>query len=185
MALWPGGRTTRTGPFASAVVARSSTFPEPDDTMMKIPFHSIARGLLLPAALSLVACSGTYYSALEGVGIHKRDLLVDRVEDARDSQQGAQVQFQSALDQFGSVVALEETDLKKAYDQLDAEYRKSADAAEEVSSRIDDVESVADALFDEWDDELDEYDNKELRDASRKQLQDDTKAVRFHAEEHA
>ena len=123
----------------------------------------------------MTACSGTYYSALEGVGIHKRDLLVDRVEDARDSQEGAQEQFQSALDQFGSVVGLEETDLKKAYDQLDSEYQKSAEAAEDVSTRIDDVESVADALFDEWDDELDEYDNKELRDASRKQLKETRK----------
>jgi hypothetical protein len=138
--------------------------------MIQILSSLPVRALAVSAVLAMTACSGTYYSALEGVGIHKRDVMVERVEDARDSQEDAQQQFQSALEQFGSVVALEETDLKKAYDQLNSEYQDSVKAAEEVSSSIDDVESVAEALFDEWDDELDEYDNKELRDASRKQL---------------
>ena len=50
---------------------------------------------------------------MEKVGVHKRDILVDRVEDGRDSQADAQKQFQSALEQFSSIVQLEETDLKK------------------------------------------------------------------------
>lgn len=121
--------------------------------------------------LSLVGgCSSTYYSAMEKAGIHKRDIMVDRVEAARDSQADAQEQFQSALERFDSVVKLEETDLKKAYDSLDKEYRKSEAAATEVSSRIDGVESVARALFEEWEQELDEYQNNELRQTSKKQL---------------
>ena len=42
------------------------------------------------------ACSQAYYGAMEKVGIHKRDILVDRVKDARDSQAEAQEQFKSA-----------------------------------------------------------------------------------------
>jgi hypothetical protein len=38
------------------------------------------------------------------MGIHKRDILVDRVEDARDAQKEAQTQFKSALEQFSSAV---------------------------------------------------------------------------------
>ena len=30
-------------------------------------------------------CSKAYYGAMEKVGIHKRDILVDRVEGARDA----------------------------------------------------------------------------------------------------
>ena len=47
------------------------------------------RGILLSLAfgLSLAACSTVKYQALEKVGIYKRDILVDRVEDARDSQE--------------------------------------------------------------------------------------------------
>ena len=118
----------------------------------------------------LSACSGTYYGAMEKVGVHKRDILVDRVEEGRDSQQLAQKQFQSALEQFDSVVKLEETDLKKAYTRLNKEYEKSKSAADNVSTRIDKIESVADALFKEWKDELKQYENKELRRSSEEQL---------------
>ncbi len=121
-------------------------------------------------SLGLVGCAGTYYSAMEKVGKHKRDIMVDRVEDARDSQAEAQEQFKSALEQFDSVVKLKETDLKKAYDSLSSEYDKSEDAANKVTNRIDKVESVADALFDEWEDELDEYQSKDLRRSSREQM---------------
>lgn len=119
---------------------------------------------------SLTACSSTYYGAMEKVGVHKRDILVARVEDGRDSQQQAQKQFQSALEQFDSVVKLEETDLKKAYNKLNAEYEKSKKAADDVSTRIDKIESVADALFKEWKNELKQYESKELRSSSEEQL---------------
>jgi hypothetical protein len=120
--------------------------------------------------LALTGCSSTYYSAMEKVGVHKRDILVDRVENATVSQTEAQAQFQSALDQFESVVGLQETDLKRAYDKLNKEYQQSESAAAEVSGRIDDVEGVAQALFKEWQSELDEYQNSRLRTASKKQL---------------
>ncbi len=124
----------------------------------------------LLAVLFISGCSSTYYSAMEKVGKHKRDIMVDRVEGARDSQAAAQEQFKSALEQFDSVVKLKETDLKKAYDSLNTEYEKSEAAAEKVSDRIDQVEKVAEALFEEWEDELEQYQSKELRRSSREQL---------------
>ena len=119
----------------------------------------------------VTACSSTYYGAMEKVGIHKRDILVDRVVDGRDAQEDAQKQFQSALQQFDSVVKLEETDLKKAYDKLNKEYEKSRVAADNVANRIDKIESVAAALFKEWKAELKQYENKNLRRSSEEQLQ--------------
>ncbi len=115
-------------------------------------------------------CSGTYYGAMEKVGVHKRDIMVDRVEKARDSQEDAQEQFKSALEQFDSVVKLKDTNLKRAYRRLDDEYEDSREAADEVSSRIDKVESVAEALFEEWQKELELYQNRKLRNSSREQL---------------
>jgi hypothetical protein len=41
--------------------------------------------ILLPLLLLLGACAGVYYDTMESVGIHKRDILVDRVESARDA----------------------------------------------------------------------------------------------------
>jgi len=122
-------------------------------------------------------CSTAYYSAMEKVGVYKRDIMVDRVEDARDSQADAQEQFKSALEQFDSVVKLKETDLKKAYDRLNSEYEKCDEAAGEVSDRIKKVEAVAEDLFDEWKKELTEYQNKELRRSSEQKLK--TTQVRY------
>ena len=125
--------------------------------------------ILLPL-LTLAACSTVYYDTMEKVGYHKRDILVDRVEAARDAQKDAQQQFQSALDEFTSVIHLEESDLERAYENLNDEYEACESAASAVSGRIEKVQSVADALFKEWQDELDLYQNRELKAASAKQL---------------
>jgi len=130
--------------------------------------------LYLPVFASIIAllagCGNPYYSAMEKVGVHKRDIMVDRVESARNAQADAQEQFSSALEQFESVVALEETDLKKAYDRLNDEYEDCVAIADKVSDRIDGVESVSEALFDEWEDEIKLYENKDLARSSKKQL---------------
>lgn len=127
-------------------------------------------GVIIFGIFLLVGCSKTYYGAMEKAGIHKRDIMVDRVEDARDVQGEAQEQFKSALEEFDSIVKQEETDLKKAYDRLNSEYKESEEIAEKVSGRIDKVESVAEALFDEWEDELGMYESKEFRKSSATQL---------------
>lgn len=128
---------------------------------------------LLPLVTVLLlcsACASVYYDTMESVGIHKRDILVDRVESARDAQGDAQEQFQSALEQFAAVIRLDESDLKQAYEQLDDEYEACESAAAAVSTRIEKVESVADALFEEWRQELDLYQNQSLRASSGKKL---------------
>jgi chromosome segregation ATPase len=128
---------------------------------------------LLPILLLILlcsACASVYYDTMESVGIHKRDILVDRVEGARDAQQEAQEQFQSALQQFATLIHLQESDLKRAYDDLDHEYKTCESVASTVSNRIEKVESVADALFEEWQEELNLYQNQSLKRASAKQL---------------
>lgn len=112
---------------------------------------------------SLAACESTYYGAMEKVGVHKRDILVDRVGEARDAQQDGQVEFQDALTQFRAVVNFSGGDLESLYDKLNAEYQDSVDAAEDIRSRIDKVDAVAEALFEEWEDELDLYSSASLR----------------------
>ncbi len=141
---------------------------------MKKETTLLTAGLILIVVLfgfCFSGCSKTYYGAMEKVGIHKRDILVDRVEGARDAQSEAQEQFKSALKQFGVVIKIENTDLKKAYDKLNAEYESSEKAAKKVSERIDKVESVADALFEEWGEELNLYKSADLRRSSKQKLQ--------------
>lgn len=124
----------------------------------------------LPLLLVLAGCQSAYYSAMEKVGVHKRDILVDRVEEAQQSQQDAQQQFKSALEQFSSLIKFDGGDLQRMYEATDSEYQACSKAAEDVSARIDSIESVADALFDEWHDELEQYSNDKLKQDSAKKL---------------
>lgn len=128
--------------------------------------------ILLPLLLSLTACQSAYYSAMEKVGVHKRDILVDRVEEAQQSQQDAQQQFKSALEQFSTLIKFDGGDLQRVYEATDSEYQACSKAAEDVSARINSIEAVADALFDEWQDELDQYSNAKLKQDSAKKLTD-------------
>lgn len=118
----------------------------------------------------LAGCKSTYYSAMEKFGYHKRDLLVDRVEDARDAQEQAKEQFQSALEQFTALVGFEGGELEKTYKRLNTEFERSESRAEAVHKRIGDVQDVAKALFREWKNELDDYTDARLRNLSEQKL---------------
>ncbi|OOV86847.1 DUF2959 domain-containing protein [Oceanospirillum linum] len=131
----------------------------------------VCRLLCLMGTVSLLsACQSTYYSAMEQVGVHKRDILVDRVDNAKESQEEAQEQFKSALDQYRAVVSFNGGEIETLYERLNAEYEDSEAAAEEVRERIEKVEHVAEALFDEWEEELNLYTSSRLRRQSERQL---------------
>ena len=118
----------------------------------------------------LSSCATAYYRALETVGIEKREILVDRVEDARESQTEAKEQFTSALDRYRSVVNVEGGDLEEIYDRLAAELERSEARAQAVEERVGAVESVAADLFDEWEAEIGEYSDPALRRQSQSLL---------------
>lgn len=126
--------------------------------------------LLLLCVLSIVSCQKAYFNAMEKVGVHKREILIDRVEEARDSQAEAKEQFANALERFASVVNFDGGELQTAYDRLNVSYESCKDQADTVSHRIDKVEDVAKALFVEWEQELAQYSNANLRNQSANQL---------------
>jgi len=116
------------------------------------------RKLFALALLTLLAgCESAYYDTMEQFGVHKRDILVDRIEDAQEAQEEDQEQFKDALDQFQAVVNFDGGELEDIYNRLSDEYEASEDAANEIRDRIDSVEDVAEDLFAEWETELDQY----------------------------
>jgi len=68
--------------------------------------------LMMLSVVLLGGCSSLYYNTMEKFGYEKRDILVNRVEDARDSQNDAQKTFRSSLERFQSVVNTPDTELK-------------------------------------------------------------------------
>ncbi|OOE81716.1 DNA repair protein [Salinivibrio sp. PR6] len=118
----------------------------------------------------LTGCQSAYYSAMEQVGIHKRDIMVDRVEDAADAQQEAQSQFKDARQALSQLTQFDGGELQAAYEAVDNQYQQSHDAVTRVRERIDALESVSEALFDEWEEELDLYTNRRLQRDSEQRL---------------
>ncbi|WP_176582468.1 DUF2959 domain-containing protein [Salinimonas sediminis] len=133
---------------------------------------SLLLGATLTTGLMLSGCQSAYYSAWEKLGVEKRDIMVDRVENAKESQEEAQEQFSSALEEFSALMNFDGGELEDVYNDLNDEYQASKSAAEKVSSRINNVESVADALFDEWEDELESYQSASLRRESEAKLRE-------------
>lgn len=137
--------------------------------MLKKPMYLAGSVLVL---VFLGGCSSAYYKTMESMGIEKRDILVDRVEEARDAQDSASEQFASALDQFRATVNFDGGDLEEVYDRLNSEYESSSAEAGDVSERIDAVESVAEDLFNEWAQELEQYSRADMRRTSASLLKD-------------
>ena len=127
---------------------------------------------IVATSLLLTGCQSAYYGAMEKVGYHKRDIMVDRVEDARESQEEAQKQFSSALEEMQARINHDGGDLETAYNKAKDEYESSQDAADDVSNRIEKVEDVADALFDEWQTEIGEISKASLRRSSESKLRE-------------
>jgi DNA repair exonuclease SbcCD ATPase subunit len=117
------------------------------------------------------SCRSAYYGLWETLGVEKREIMVDRVEDAREAQADAKDQFVSALDRFRTVVEIEPSELESVYADLADELESSEERASAVQSRVASVEEVADDLFDEWEAELDEYKDPDLARSSAELLE--------------
>ena len=135
-------------------------------------FYQVSSYWVLFAIFILSGCETAYYGTMEKLGYHKRDLMVNRVESARDAQEDAKEQFESALEKFSSVLQFDGGDLAVKYDQLKTAYDRSAARAQTVRDRIASVEDVAEDLFDEWQAELSEYSSDSLRRSSARKLKE-------------
>ena len=124
----------------------------------------------LALILTLAGCQSAYYATMEKVGIHKRDIMADRVEAASEAQGDAQEQFSSALEALTVLTNFDGGELQAMYDTVNDQYEASEDAVEKVRDKIDAVEDVSDALFAEWEDELALYKSDNLRRESAKKL---------------
>jgi hypothetical protein len=131
--------------------------------------------VLCAVVLMLAGCSSVYYGTMERFGVHKRDIMVDRVKKARDTQDEAKERFLTAMEQFKAVVDFQGGDLEKKYNELSAALNRAEDGARAVRERIGAVEDVSEALFDEWRSEIGQYSSDQLRRASQRQY-DLTKA---------
>ena len=132
----------------------------------------VAASVVLSLAGLIAGCQSTYYAIWQKLGYEKRDILVSRVEGARDAQTAAKQQFVSTMDQFKQLTNFNGGDLEAEYDKLSAQYDLAKSRADDVSKKIAAVDSVAQAMFKEWKDELSQYQDANLRAKSQQELDD-------------
>ncbi len=126
--------------------------------------------LLFGSTIVLPGCDRLYYKTMKKFGMEKRDILVKRVRDAREAQQKGKDEFRSALERFRSVVATEGGSLEDKYNELNKQLERSEDRARDIRNRVKSVKDVADDLFKEWEKELGQYKDRELRAESQREL---------------
>lgn len=140
--------------------------------MKRIMHRNAVLSLAITVGMLAAGCASTGIAIKEQFGYAKREQLVDRVQDARDGQEEAKEQFASALEEFLAVTEVDGGELEKQYNRLRKDFERCEDQADDVRDRIRSVERVADALFKEWQRELDQYSSENLRRASEQQLLD-------------
>lgn len=126
----------------------------------------------LSLALLTSGCRSTYYATMEKFGVHKRDMLKDNVEEARDEQKEATEEFKDALTRLKELSNYKGGELETVYNKLKSDFDRCKSQADTVSKKIKDVETVSADLFKEWENEIQTMQNSSLASASRSKLQE-------------
>lgn len=134
--------------------------------------RALVAGMLVVVAVPIAGCDSLYYKAMKKVGFEKRDILVKRVKEARESQSKAQEEFKTALERLKDIVDIEGGNLEKTYDRLNGELERSENRARDVHDRINAVRDVSKDLFKEWQTELGKYSDRTLRAESERELRE-------------
>lgn len=135
--------------------------------------RSVAALLFLLVALGgLSGCQSVYYEAWEALGKEKRDLLRDELVGMVDDQQEAQETFTTALEQVKALTGFDGGDLERQCESMKSAFEDAEDSSDAIDDRISDIETVAEDLFREWENELAEMRTASLRESSREKLRE-------------
>jgi len=133
---------------------------------------TIGMTIALVLILSSQGCNNSLgYSFQEAMGTPKRQVLLSRVQDTRDSLKETKKTFASAMQQFGSVYKESGAKLENKYVILKKEYDTCNSKASELRGQIANVKSIGQVLFQEWQKELDQFTNEQMRKLSEVKMQ--------------
>jgi len=142
-----------------------------------MPTHKLSTSalLLLTTAVSLLtlsACQQLYYKTMEKLGKEKRDILVERVKDAKKDQEQTKQQLKTTMESFQELTGFQGGDLEKSYKKLNSEYERAEGEANKLRDKVHSIEKVSNDLFAEWQKEISEMHNRQLKDRSEAMLRD-------------
>jgi hypothetical protein len=85
--------------------------------------------LIALSAFAASSCDSWHYGTMKKFGLEKRDILVKRVKDARDSQNEAKEEFRTTLERFKSVIEVDGGALEEKYEKLNNALNRTEDRA--------------------------------------------------------
>lgn len=124
------------------------------------------------AGSALPACSAMKYDVYELFGSEKRDLLRSALGKLVGDQKDAQESFATALERVKRINGFQGGNLEAEYDKLKSAEDDAKSSAKAIDTRIDDIETTAEDLFAEWEEELDRIQTASLRGDSERKLRE-------------
>jgi hypothetical protein len=111
----------------------------------------------------LAGCQSTYYRAMETLGKEKRDILVQRIKDAKKDQDQTKQQLQTTMQSFQALTGFQGGSLEKSYKRLNSDYESANSQASKLHDKIQSIDQVSNDLFKEWQGEIAAMDNAKLK----------------------
>src|SRR5687767_4398619 len=132
------------------------------------------RIIVMTIALAAFGCksSSTYVKAMDTAGLEKREMLTDRLQEARDAQIAAKQQLQTALYTLRRVATVPATELTDLHDDHENEVKTTEDEIDDLKGSIASVEAVANEMFSDWEEDLAKYEDQELRQKSAREMRE-------------
>ena len=135
---------------------------------MRIPSLILVLAL---AAAPLVGCRTTaYYDVMEAFGKEKRDLLASELRGMVDDQEEAEEAFEDALTRVKALTGFDGGPLEREYDRLKAAHADAEASADDIDSRTEDIDGIANDMFEEWKGEIAQMTTPTLRGTSQRKL---------------
>src|ERR1700761_712020 len=128
--------------------------------------QSVRRSIFVPLialALLLGGCKSTYYKTMRTLGKEKRDILVQRIKDAKKDQDQTKKQLQTTMESFQALTGFQGGSLEKSYKRLNSDYESAASQAGKLHDKIQSIDQVSNDLFKEWQGEINSMDNAKLK----------------------
>jgi hypothetical protein len=109
---------------------------------------------------------------MEKLGKEKRDILLQRIVDSKKEQDAARKQIQTTLKTFQELAGYQGGDLERSYNKLNDDYERAQSQADKLKDRVKSIDQVGSDLFREWQKEIDQMKNQDLKSRSRTLLRD-------------
>ena len=135
---------------------------------MRLRLHST----LVLVLVLLAGCTSAYYKAMHTLGREKRDILVQRVKDAKKDQDQTKEKLKTTMESFQELTGFQGGSLESSYKRLNGDYESANDQAHKLHDKVDSIDQVSKDLFSEWQGEIAQMGNPKLKSQSTAMLRD-------------